>query len=307
MRIVFIFGLLVGLTVITSSCGEDDAETPTVAATTGVVADLAGRLGGRRIEVEQVIPDTASPHDFQLSAEARQTLEEASLIVSVGAGLEAGLPLSEVDAPQWALTESAGELLPVQEAGVHVDEPVGAQAGGEDEPGGDPHVWMDPTRVAQALPSLADALAKADPAGAAGYRARAEAYAAELRELDRELRLALARIPVQDRELVTSHDSLAYFANRYRLEVVATAFPASGPEAEASAAQLQEVVEAIDSRDVPAVFAQQEDDPRALRLIAEQAGVEIEEGLIIESPAAAGSYPQMLRHDGELIVAALGS
>jgi zinc/manganese transport system substrate-binding protein len=281
--------LLVGLLVpALAACGSEAGEGGTqVVATSGIVAELAERVAGGDAEVVQLVPDGASPHDFELSAEDRQTLEEADLIAYNGAGLEAGIPVEEADAPKWALAENAGELLPFEE-------------GGED-----PHVWMDPTRTAKALDSLAAALGEADPDAVSAYRERAREYAADLRDLDRELDDTLASVAPRERELVTSHDSLGYFAERYGFDVLATPFPASGPEAEASPAQLAEVVEAIEDRDVRAVFAADEDDPEVLTQISEQTGVEVVADLLVESTGDAGSYEEMLRRDAELISAAL--
>jgi ABC-type Zn uptake system ZnuABC Zn-binding protein ZnuA len=231
--------------------------------------------------VTQIVPDGASPHDFELSAQDRQALEEADLVVANGSGLEAGIPLDEVDTPTWELTEHADTL------------------------GDDPHVWMDPTRVAAAADSLADELAEADPGHAERYRANARQYGRQLRALDREIADAVATVPPAERELVTSHDSLAYFADRYGFDVAATAFPATGAEAGASAAQLDDVERAVRDTGVPAVFAQEGDDAEALRLVAEETGAEVEYGLLVESPGAAGSYEEMLRRDAELIADSL--
>jgi zinc/manganese transport system substrate-binding protein len=315
LRTIFISGIA-AFAIALAACGDDDdsgsGDAPNVVATTGIVADIVEAVAGPDAEIEQVIPDGSSPHDFELSAQDRQVLEEADLVVASGAGLEAGIPLDDVDAPQWALADHAGDLLPFAEAGAHEDaedehaskEEHAAEE--EDEHGSeDPHVWMDPTRVAAAVPSLADALSDADPAGANGYRKRARVYAEQLDGLDAELERALASVPDSDRELVTSHDSLGYFADRYGFEVVATAFPASGPEAEASAGLIDEVEGAVSQHEVPAVFAQEEDDPETLQLIADETGVAIEEGLIVESPGSAGTYAGMLRRDAELIAAAL--
>jgi zinc/manganese transport system substrate-binding protein len=279
-------GLLIlpGLAACGSDAGEEGIQ---VIATSGIVAELAERVAGGDAEVVQLVPDGASPHDFELSAEDRQTLEQADLIAYNGAGLEAGIPVEEADAPTWALADNARELLPFEE-------------GGED-----PHVWMDPTRTAAALDSLAVALGEADPDAAADYRERAREYAADLRDLDRELDDTLASVAPGNRELVTSHDSLGYFAERYGFEVLATPFPASGPEAEASPAQLADVIEAIEESDVPAVFAADEDDPEVLTQIAEQTGVEVVAELLVESTGDAGSYEEMLRRDAELISAGL--
>ena len=270
--------------LIVAGCGDgDDADGATVSATTGILADITERVAGEDATVEQVIPEGSTPHDFQLSAEDRASIEDAALLVHNGAGLEQGVPVDEIDVPKFALADHAGPLL-----------------------AGDPHVWMDPSRVASALPALADALAAADPDHAAGYRERAAALAGELTALDRELARELEKVLAQDRELVTSHDALGYFAERYGFEVVATAFPASGVEAEASAAGIREVEDVVRRTGVPTVFAEHEDDPEVIELIAEDTGVEIVDDLLVESPGSAGTYVEMLRHDAGLIAEGLG-
>jgi len=299
--------LFAALALAVAACGSDDERDggTHVTATTGILAEITERVAGEDAEVEQLIPDGSSPHDFQLSAKDRAGLEDSALLVHNGAGLEAGVPVDDLDGPKVALTENVGPLLPAGDAGAHEDE-HGAEEEERADEGGDPHVWMDPTRTARALPALADALAAADPDHADGYRARAEEYADELRALDADLAGRLATIPPANRELVTSHDALGYFADRYALEVIATPFPASGAEAEASAAQLREVEEAISDARVPAVFAEAEDDPEVLELIAEDTGVEVVDDLLVESPGDAGSYVEMLRRDADLIGGALG-
>ena len=205
-----------------AACGSDSGSaegegSPAIVATTGILADVVEQVAGPDADVEQLIPNGASPHDFQLSAAARLDLEEADLVVDNGAELEASIPLDDVEGSRWTLTDHVDDLLAFAEGGS------------------DPHVWMDPTRVAASLPSLAEALATADPTHAADYRQRAGAYAEELERVDREVDRTLTAVPADNRELITSHDSLGYFADRYDFEVVATAFPASGPEGEVSA------------------------------------------------------------------------
>ena len=307
------------LALALAACGsdeDDDGSSTRVTATTGILADITEQIAGEDAEVEQLIPDGSSPHDFQLSAEDRAGLEDSALLVYNGAELEAGVPVDELGQPKFALTENVGRLLPAGEAGAHEDERAAEEEAAADEDhateedhadeGGDPHVWMDPARTARALPALADALAAADPDHAEGYRSRADAYADELRALDSDLAGELATIPPENRELVTSHDALGYFAARYALEVIATPFPASGAEAEASAAQFREVEDAIADTGVPAVFAEAEDDPEVLELIAGDTGVEVVDDLLVESPGESGGYVEMLRHDTDLITTALG-
>ena len=310
MKTTIAASLALGLALLVAACGSDSegsSDGPRVTATTGIVADIAERVAGDHAEVEQLIPDGSSPHDFQLSAKDRAGIEDSVLVVSNGAGLESGVQVEDFDVDGFALTDHVGTLLPAGEAGAHEEDedPEGEEEHADEA--GDPHVWMDPTRTARALPALAEALAAADAEHANGYRNRAEEYAAELTALDRELERGLAEVPPADRELVTSHDALAYFADRYGFEVIATPFPSSGAEAEASAAHLRDVERAIARSEVPAVFAEAEDDPEVLELIAGDTGVEVIDDLLVESPADTGSYVEMLRHDAELIAMALGS
>jgi zinc/manganese transport system substrate-binding protein len=300
LRKVVIAGVVLAA-LLPASCGDsDDDETggaASVVATTGILADLTDQVAGPDAEVVQLIPDGSDPHTFSMSAEDRLELEQADLVAANGAGLEGGVPLDELDAPVWELVENAGEPLPAAED-THVDE---EEHDGEEEHDEDPHVWMDPTRVAEALPALADALAEADPANAERYRQRAAEYAERLLALDREIDRALRPIPPPDRELVTSHDSLAYFADGYGFDVVATAFPATGAEAEVSAERLADVEAAVRETGVPAIFAQEGDDPEVLTLVAQDTGVDLVYGLLVETPGSAGTYEEMLRSDAELL------
>ena len=294
------------ITMTLPACGDDEAGgSGSVAASTGILADLTGTIAGDDLEVVQIVPDTASPHDFQPSAEDRQRLAEADLVVVNGAGLDAAIPVDEVDEPVWELAANTPDPLTF---GEHAEEEHAAedQEHAHEEGAQDPHVWMDPTRVAAALPSLADALGEADPPNADAYHQRADELAARLEKLDREIAADLRGVPAGDRELVTSHDALAYFADRYGFDVVATAFPATGADAEPSAGALADVIDAVELTGAPALFAEETDDPEALESVAGETGATVVDGLLIESPGSAGTYEEMLRHDADLIAGSLG-
>jgi zinc/manganese transport system substrate-binding protein len=164
---------------------------------------------------------------------------------------------------------------------------------------------MDPQLVAHSLSKLASALADADPDNADAYARRADAYAAELARLDRELRRTLRPIPGERRKLVSSHDSLGHFVERYGFEFVGAPFGLA-PEAEASAETVADLIERVKRERVPAVFAEDTDDPELMREIAREAEVEVVDDLLTEGFGdRVGSYEEMLRYDAELIVEAL--
>jgi zinc/manganese transport system substrate-binding protein len=262
--------------VALSGCGEDDPEGTQVLATTEIAADIARAVAGPDAEVETLLPEGASPHDYAASARDRARIDDADLVVAWGPRLEAG---------------SVG-------VGDHARFELAA---GEE----DPHVWMDPTRIEVQLDDLAEEMAREDPAGAAGYRERAAAYAKRLTRLDMELRRTLAAVPRPRRRLVTSHDSLGHFAERYRFEFVGAPFGVT-PEAAASAETVAELIERIESEDVPAVFAEDTDDPELMEEIAREAGVEVVDDLLVEGfGGEVESYEDMLRHDARRIAEAL--
>src|SRR6188508_922239 len=104
---------------LASGCGDDsNGGAVDVVATTTIAADIARHVAGPDTDVDTLLPESASPHDFALSAKDRARLEDADLVVAWGSGLEGGL-----DLPDDAL-ELAGD--------EH-----------------DPHVWMDPALVAR--------------------------------------------------------------------------------------------------------------------------------------------------------------
>jgi zinc/manganese transport system substrate-binding protein len=321
--------------------GAASGDGPTVVATTGFAADLVRGIAGDDAQVVQLVPDSANPHSYGASARDRAELDRADLVVAFGRSYEEGLPLDEVRAARFDIADHVGELRRFGDREVagehghegekdghgHEGEPDEHGHGGEEdghghegeqgEPTGeeeghgagapDPHVWTDPTRLAAAAPGIADALAQADPDRAAAYRDRAREQVERLRALDRELREILAAVPERQRRLVTSHESLGYFADRYGFALAGAPFGAA-PEAQTSAQGVADVVRAVREEGVPVVFAQQGDDPKVMRRIAGEAGVEVVDDLLVENPGPGGeTYADAMRHNARRIAEALGS
>lgn len=266
-------------------------------ATTGILADLVAQVGGERVAVRSLLPANADPHDFEPAPADLVTVAEADAVFRHGLGLDG-----------WAerLIENAGGGVPV------VDATVGIETLASDEEGfgeGDPHVWFDPIRVKQMVATVAAGLTAIDPGGAASYEARRTAYAAELDALDAEIAAAVDTIPPERRKLVTNHDALAYFADRYGLDVVGTVIPGLETTAEPSAREVAALVETIEREGVPAIFAENTAAPGLAEGLAAEAGVAIVDDLYTDSLGEPGSgadtYLGLMRTDTALIVAAL--
>lgn len=243
------------------ACGGEPAPAGSAAlvATTGIWADVASRVacrdGGDPAVVPALIPDGADPHTFEPSLRDRRTLEHAMVVIANGAGLEGA---------------TADLLGAARRSGTRVVE-LADVVGTID---GDPHVWQDPTVVAAALDAIADA-AVATGGDAAAIAACTADYRAQLVALDADIAAMIAAIPAERRTLVTSHDSLAYFARRYGLEIVGTVIPATNTLAESSAAQLAALADVIADRGVPAVFTDRFESSTEAEALANRLGVRV--------------------------------
>ena len=282
-----------------TACGSDDdgsAATATdhVVATTGIWADIAGRVAcDGTLEIRTIVPPGGDPHSFEPSLQDREALDGATLVVANGLGLEEALDdtLEQV--------EDGG--VPVFRVGEHVDT---IELDGESV---DPHVWLDPTRVAAALPALGTALVAAGADQAAIDTCVATAQA-DLAALDEELAATFARIPDDRRLLVTNHDALGYLADRYGLVVLGSVLPSTSTLTEASPGELEELGRAIEAAGVPAIFTERFSASTDARALADRLGVEIVElhsDALGEVGSGADTYDGLLRSDAAAIAEAL--
>ena len=181
-----------------------------------------------------------------------------------------------------------------------------------DHADGDPHFWLDPERVAEAMADLAHHIAEVDDTlTAEEWAARADDLATELDALDDELEEILSVVPEDRRVLVTNHDSYDYFADAYDFEVLGTVIPGGATLAEPSAADLEALVEAIRDAGVPAIFAETTDPSRLAEVVAEEVGrevavVELYGGSLSDADGPVATYADYMRHNATLIADALG-
>jgi ABC-type Zn uptake system ZnuABC Zn-binding protein ZnuA len=158
--------------------------------------------------------------------------------------------------------------------------------------------------------AVRDALVAADPDNAATYEANAAAYIAELDTLDAWVMEQIATLPEDQRRLVTSHESLAYYAHRYGLEIIGTAFGSLSTEAgDPAAADIAALVAGIQAQNVRAIFAENTSNPDLMEAVAAEAGVTLAPTLYTDALGPAGSgvetYVDLIRTNTDQIVAAL--
>lgn len=278
------------------------AGVPVIVATTGIWADVVANIAcDGAAEVITLIPPGGDPHAFEPSLADRGRLGDADLVVANGLGLEEGL-----DDTLQAVEKEGVQVFAV---GDHVTTlRIGTDGAVDPDEGADPHIWFDPARVLEAVPVLADALVQAGVERVEVERCAA-AYSRELTTIDTAVEAALWVVPEDRRRLVTNHDSLAYFADRYGFEVIGTVIPSPSTLAETNPAEIEELAQLIEDAGVPAVFAEAQHSSADADALASRVGdievVTLYSGSLGEKGSGAETYLGLLQTDADLIAGAL--
>jgi zinc/manganese transport system substrate-binding protein len=245
------------------------------------------------------MPDGIDPHDFQPSAKDAAALGEADLVVENGLDLEEGLEDAIATAKEDGVTVfSATDHVALREFGEdeHADEEHGDEqehADEEEEGHGpeDPHIWMDPIAMRDVALALAPVLTR-DLSLDLGRRAAD--LDARLGALDAEIRDSLSVIPEERRKLVTGHESMGYFADRYDFALFGALIPSLSSQSQVSASNLAELRQLIEREDVPAIFNEAGTPEGVAEAIADQAGARVVEIATHDLPDD-GSYFTFMR------------
>jgi manganese/zinc/iron transport system substrate-binding protein len=177
----------------------------------------------------------------------------------------------------------------------------------------DPHVWMDVSAWSECIGVVSDALSEFDPAHAADYRANAEQYRESLAELHAYGHSAIGSIPADRRVLVTSHDAFNYFGRAYGLDV--QGIQGLSTESEAGLQRINELVEMLAARRIPAVFVESSVPRKNMDALVEgtrakghavRVGGELYSDAMGAPGTYEGTYLGMLDHNITLVTRALG-
>ena len=171
----------------------------------------------------------------------------------------------------------------------------------------DPHFWFDPIRVKTAVNDIASRLSVINPGQGDAFRANASAFNAKLDELHSWTEEQVSAVPEDRRVLITSHDSLGYFANLYGFEVIGVVLSIT-TEVEPSPEDLVDLVEEAREYGVPAVFGETTVSERLAKTVATESGAEfvaLYSGSLESGDSPAATYIGMIRTNVERIVDAL--
>ena len=291
-----------------TACGDDSAsgagsDKLDVVAAFYPLQFVAEQVGGDAVQVKSLAKPGAEPHDLELNAEQVAQIVDAKVVIYLEGFQPAVDEAVEQQGGDRAFDVStAVPLLDASAGHEHEGEPGHEE--GEAEGGKDPHVWLDPTRLATIGEKVADRLGQADPDRAADYTARAARLRTDLDALDGEFAAGLKTC--QRRELFTSHTAFGYLADRYDLEQIG--ITGLSPEDEPSPRRLKEVAEEAKEHKATTIFFETLVSPKVAETIAREVGATTAvldpiEGL---QPGSTDDYFSVMRNNLAALKPALG-
>lgn len=294
--------VIITLTLLALPSCQPTASTgkKSIVVTYSVLGAIVKDLVGDAADITVSVPNGLDPHDWEPSAKDIEAINKADLIVENGLGLEEGM-LKTLDAARANGIKffTASDFIDVR----HVGAGEGIPSGDPDQVIGtpDPHLWTDPLTMKSVAAALAPVL---QPGLGLDVSAQSASLESRLDELNSQVIVILSVVPPDDRKLVTGHESMGYFAQRYGFKLVGVIVPSLSSQAEVSAADLAALKQAIEENHVKAVFAEIGTSPSVARTIADETGAKVVE-LTTHALPADGSYFSFIKDIAGTIVDAL--
>lgn len=258
-----------------------------VVATFSILGELTSEVGGERVDVSTFVAPDTDAHTYQPKPTDIRALAAAQVLVSNGLGFEGWID-RVADAAAFKGTRI------VASAGVPVM-------------GADPHCWQDVACARIYVANIAAGLSTADPANAAFYRDRAEAYDRRLAALDGWIREQIAGVPPDRRKAITGHSSFAYFARAYGVKFESPR--GYNTDSEPSARDMANLIRQVREQKVKALFIENMTNPVLIDEIARDSGAAVGPRLYSDALSKPGgpapTYEAMMRHNVTALVAGM--
>lgn len=286
--------------MVLSGCGKTATDGKKIVVTYSVLGSIVKELVGDNATVTVSIPNGQDPHDWEPSARDIEAINNADLVIENGLGLEGGLGKTLTQARNSGVKFfTASDHITVR----HVGQGEGIPSGDPDQAIGapDPHLWTDPMAMRDVVIALAPVL---EDVLKIDVSARAVDLENRLSSLNAGVAEIVAQVPQPDRKLVTGHESMGYFAQRYGFKLIGVIIPSLSSQAEVSAADLAALKQAILDNGVKAIFTELGTSAVVAKAIGDETGVKVIE-LTTHTLPSDGSYVTFMRGLAGTIITAL--
>lgn len=279
-----------------------------VVATTNIVGDVVAQIGGDDINLITLLPPGADPHGYEPTPQDLRAIADADIVFMNGLGLEEFLEDMLIASGGDAVVVALSEIVEVNADHSHAEAPAVEIEDDHDHGGTDPHVWFDVRYVIAWTELIADQLAALDIENTDNYQTHALSYIEEIETLDAWIHQQVESLPIEQRVLVTNHDSFTYFAAAYQFEIVGAVIAGKSTMSEPSARELAALQEIVAQHNVQAIFVEVGVSQTLAGQVAADTGiilVELYTGSLSESDGPADSYLAMMRYNVSAIVKTL--
>ncbi|RLS24480.1 MAG: hypothetical protein DWH70_07210 [Planctomycetota bacterium] len=277
-----------------------------VVVTYSVLGDLVKNVAADCAEIVVLVGPDGDAHTFEPTPKDGIGIADADLVFENGIGFEPWLDKLHAASNSKARRVVVTQGLEILEGECNHNDKVGEKHEHED----DPHVWHEVENSIHMVGIIRDKLAEADPVNSEKYKANSTKYLKRLEALHLWVLAQVEILPKDRRKLVTSHDTFGYFANRYGFQVLGTLLSSFSTEAsDPSPLTFAKLVDSIKAAKVPAIFAENTQNPKVMERLAREAGVKLAPPLFTDALGKPGSqgdtYENMIRSNVTTIVDAL--
>ncbi|MDJ0801011.1 MAG: zinc ABC transporter substrate-binding protein [Calothrix sp. MO_167.B12] len=302
-------------TAITAS-DRSSENRPLVVATTSVLCDLTKQIAADTVNLKCLVAAGEDPHTYKPKPSDRKDIEAANLILYGGYDFEPGI-IKLVQASKTptkvAVHEVAVPKPIITEEHHHHHHHHGKKEDKHSEKAEkapDPHVWHNAKNGINMVKVISSNLKKTSAKNADLYTNNANKITQELQQIDSWIDNQINTIPAKQRKLVTTHDALGYYVQAYGLKFAGALGSLSADE-QPSAAKVGQLVKEIKQKNVPTIFAENAQNPKLIKRVAQEANVKVSQREIYadglgESGSKADTYQNMLIANTQTIVEGLG-
>jgi len=275
-----------------------------VVTTVSPITSIVENIGGSRILLEGVVPEGVNSHTFEPTPSMAKLMADADLIIINGLFLEEPtLALAESNKRDEAVILSLGDQTVTPDE-WQFDFTFPESAG---QP--NPHLWPDPNLGLRYAELVQGQLAAMDPDNATYYADNLERFRSRVNQMDQAIRTAVATVPEPNRKLLTYHDSWAYFAKQYGMEVIGAVQPSNFSQP--SVREVAQLIDQVKDLGLPAVFGSEVFSSDVLEAIASEANAQFVDDLADDDlPGKPGdpehSYLGLMQRNLEAMIPALG-
>jgi iron/zinc/copper transport system substrate-binding protein len=256
---------------------------------------MVEKIGGDLIDAHSIVPVGTDPHEYEPLPEDIRKASEADIVFYNGLNLETGNGWFD------KLMETAGKAENEDYFVVSKNvEPLYLSGNSSQQ---DPHAWLDISNGIKYITEISRVMSEKDPENKAAYEKNADAYIADLTELDSEAKKEFADIPEQKKLLVTSEGAFKYFSQAYGLQ--AAYIWEINTESQGTPDQMKQIIEKVRDSQVPVLFVETSVDPRSMERLSNEVDLEVYSNLFTDSVAEEGedgdSYYDMMKWNVEKI------